>query len=112
MLFYERRDRPWYIKIWQLEQKNFHDGTVLGDVLRIAHVQNNKKYIENGTPKKDPWHWSRCIDPNKVCPPISTHQRQVPQPTEWSQAIGLHHPVAGGQTDQSEREVVVDCQAQ
>ena len=111
MLFYERRDRPWYIKIWQLEQKNFHDGTVLGDALRIARVQNDKKYIENGTPKKDPWRWSHCIGPNKVCPPISTHQRQVPQPTKWSQAFGLHHPAAGGQTDQSEREVVIDCQA-
>ena len=55
MLFYERRDRPWYIKIWQLEQKIFHDGTVLGDALRVARVQKNKKYIllENGTLKKD-----------------------------------------------------------
>ena len=73
---------------------------------------SQKKYIQNGTLKKDPWRWSRCIGPNKVCPPISTHQGQVPQPTEWSQAIRLHHPAAGSEKDQSEREVVVDCQAQ
>ena len=65
MLFYERRDRPWYIKIWQLEQKIFHDGTVLGDALRIAHVQKNKKAINmyEGAPFRLQQYMSRmCFE--------------------------------------------------
>ena len=91
--------------------KKFARWNSFGGWVENCACEKNKKYIENGTPKKDTWHWSHCISPNKVCPPISTHQRQVPRPTEWGQAIGLHHPVAGGLTDQSEREVVIDCQA-